>query len=108
LQERRTAEDVGGREQPASGATQFYKGDVRARDILVENKTTSSKQYGLKLRELEKIKSEALMANAREWAFQIDFQTMTGNKRFVVIDWERLLQLLEAEKTIKSGGPHYA
>jgi hypothetical protein len=97
LQERRAAADLGGRVQPGSGAPQHYKGDVRvAKDVRVECKTTSKESYQLKVHELEKIKGEAFMGGDDGWAMQIEFQTMTGNKKFAVIDWQTFLDLREA------------
>ncbi len=94
LQERRAAEDVGGRPQPGSGAPAFYKGDVRAAgDIRVECKTTAAQSFKLNLSDLEKIKAEAFRGNDPDWAMQIEFQTGSGNKKFAVIDWQTLLDL---------------
>lgn len=100
LQERRAAEDLGGRVQPGSGAPEFWKGDVRkAGDVNVECKTTSKKSYSLSLSDLEKIKAEALMGGGEGWAFQIEFQGSTSNKKFAVIDWQEYLDLRAAQKT---------
>jgi hypothetical protein len=94
LQERRAAKDIGGREQPGSGAPEFYKGDVRkAQDLRVECKTTSAQAYQLRLIDLEKIKIEALRGNDPMWAMQVEFQTQTGGKKFAVIDWQTFLDL---------------
>lgn len=99
LQERRAAEDLGGRVQPGSGAPAFYKGDVRkAHDVRVECKTTSAKSFGLKLVELEKIKAEALMGGDESWAMQVEFQTATAGKKFAIIDWQEYLDLRERAK----------
>jgi hypothetical protein len=59
-QEKRMAEDLGGRVQPASGALKHAKGDVRVMgSVRAEAKYTSKSQYTLKLAELEKIIGEA-------------------------------------------------
>ena len=91
LQERRTARDVGGRVQPASGATPFAKGDVRKMgDIRIECKTTSGQSYVLKKSDLVKIRREAASA-LEEWAFVIQFQKQSGiGRKLVVCDYRTL------------------
>lgn len=104
LQERKAAEDVGGRVQPGSGAPEFYKGDVRKRgDLRLECKTTGSKSYNLKLSDLEKVKAEAVMGGAEGWAFQVEFQGATSHKRFAIIDWQEYLDLRETLKRFEGG-----
>lgn len=94
LQERRTASDVGGRVQPGSGAPGFYKGDVRKQgDVRIECKTTGSHSFILKLPTIEKIKSEALLGGEGDWAMQVEFQTVSGNKKFAIIDWATYLDM---------------
>lgn len=99
-QEASVADDIGGRVQVASGATEFAKGDVRQRGKLrVECKTTSKKSYPLKLSEIMKIQEEALMGNMEEWAMQVEFQGQLGNSRKVaVIDWQTYLDLRDREE----------
>lgn len=99
LQERRAAADLGGKPQPGSGSSAFYKGDVRSvGKVLVECKTTSKKSYTLSLSDIEKIKAEALMSGEESWAFQIEFQGMSSNKRFAVIDWQEYLDFRKAQE----------
>ncbi len=95
LQERRIADDIGGREQPGSGAPWSAKGDVRKTgDLRVEAKTTSAKTFILKLREILKIRDEALSGGVEDWAMQVEFQDPLGrNKKVAVIDWDRFLEL---------------
>lgn len=78
LQEKRIAKELGGRVQKASGASKFAKGDVVADGILVEAKTTSLGKYRIKLKELQKIQSEALEKSFLVWVFQIEFQGAGG------------------------------
>lgn len=64
-QEKRLAQDLGGKTQPASGALKHAKGDVRAvGEVRAEAKYTSKSSYQLKLAELEKIVGEAGLERA--------------------------------------------
>lgn len=64
-QEKRIAEDLGGKVQPASGATKHAKGDVRAMgEVRAEAKYTFAPSYTLKREELEKIIHEAGLERA--------------------------------------------
>ena len=93
LQEKRAAQDVGGRVQPGSGSTIFAKGDVRvAGKLRLECKTTSGSSFVLKLKELLKIEREA-QDSLEEWAFQIQFQRQSGmGKKYVVSDLKSFMQ----------------
>lgn len=95
LQENRIAEDIGGRRQKASGATDFAKGDVRKQgEIRVEAKTTGARTFILKLSDVNKIREEALLGGAEEWAMQVEFQGQMGaNRKLAIVDWNRFLQL---------------
>lgn len=94
-QERRIAADVGGRTQPGSGNQAHAKGDVRKKgELRAEAKFTRSKQYILKLADLEKIRAEC--AHGEAAAFQIDFLNQQTNRvedSWVVVtydDWKEL------------------
>lgn len=99
LQERRVAKELGGRVQKASGATKFAKGDVRAKGLFAECKTTSKTAYILKLEDLKKITREAFQRNFSDWVFQIEFQGRGMARKFAVIDLDRYLQLHGVERT---------
>lgn len=78
-QERRIAEDIGGRTQPGSGNQAHAKGDVRKKgEFRVEAKFTKSKQFILKREELDKISGEC--AHKEKPVFQIDFRNSTTSK----------------------------
>lgn len=101
---------MGGRVQPGSGAPEFYKGDVHKRgELRIECKTTGARSFILKLTEIEKIKAEALRGGMEGWAMQVEYQTVSGNKKFAVIDWQEYLDLKEAQKqnnTYDPASPH--
>lgn len=101
-QESRIASDIGGKTLPGSGASDFYKGDVRKKgELLVEAKTTSKESYSLRLDTIDKVRAEAAQ-NGEDWAMQIEFQGQQGqNRKVAVIDWYRYLEL---EELAKSGG----
>lgn len=103
LQENRIAKDIGGRRQKASGATDFAKGDVRKQgDIRVEAKTTGARTFILKLSDVNKIREEALLGGAEEWAMQVEFQGQMGaNRKFAIIDWNRFMQLRKLIETVE-------
>lgn len=81
-QERRTARQFGGLTQPASGAIEGLKGDVRThgrsagrfndKDFLIENKFTDAKSYILKQAVWDKIAKEAIRDNMRTPMLQLD------------------------------------
>jgi hypothetical protein len=94
-QERRVAEELGGRTQKGSGSQWFAKGDVRVPGhIRIECKTTSQRFYSLKLKDLQKIRKEALSGMDEDWALQVQFQGAFGmNRKFAVIDWNTVTTL---------------
>lgn len=96
-QEKKVAEELGGKVQKGSGSSDFAKGDVRKMgSARVECKTTSKKSYALKLQEIQKITTEAIQGGMEGWAMQIEFQgQMGGRKKVAVIDWYEYLDLKE-------------
>ena len=89
-QEERIAEEVGGRAQPASGARWHSKGDVRAAGRLrVEAKHTSKPSYTLKLKDLLKIRQEAVSGGMESWAMQVEFLGQAGGSAsYAVLGYE--------------------
>lgn len=95
LQEKRAAQDVGGREQPGSGATKFAKGDFRAAlDVRGECKHTSNRTFILKLDDLMKIREEALLGHLEDPVMQVEFVGQVGqSEKLAVLGWNSLMQL---------------
>lgn len=93
-QEDRIARDIGGRRQPASGALDAFKGDVRKVGIhRIEAKFTYSKSYKLERSTLEKIEYEASPGELP--CVVIDFmekRTRTRSMSLVVLRYETWLQ----------------
>ena len=58
-QEKRIAEDLGGKPRPGSGSVWGYRRDVATPSILVEAKTTTMNKYGLSLKDLDHLKFQA-------------------------------------------------
>jgi hypothetical protein len=93
-QEKKVAKCVGGKRQPNSGATPFYKGDVITDQFLIEckTKTADCKSFTIKEDWLLKNEEEAF-AMGRESALCFDFGP-SANKRYYVIS-ERQFDLLQ-------------
>lgn len=93
-QERRVAEDMGGRTTPGSGSKWFVKNDVLAPGWSVECKTTTGTSYSLKLKDLKTAEKNALLDN-RQMAFVI---AMDGH-HYAVLPYSTFLALLPQEDT---------
>lgn len=70
--ERRLAEAVGGKRQPASGSLPFAKGDVKSSKFLYDAKLTKHASYKLSLEVLDKLSQEAML-EGRHPALQVRF-----------------------------------
>lgn len=103
LQERRIAEDVGGRVQAGSGSSWRAKSDVRDLGKLrIEAKFTSKDTYALKLKDLLKIREEALLGGLETWAMQIEF--VSGSKqKYAVLDYYTFCELNVGRNTFLCG-----
>jgi hypothetical protein len=91
-QERRTAEETGGRTTPGSGNTFVRGNDVFTRRWSIECKTTAAKGYRLTLDSLQAAERNALL-DGREMVFQIEIQ----GHRYAVVNWDYLIELAGAE-----------
>lgn len=67
--EKKMAKKVGGRAQPASGATPLYKEDITTATHLIQVKTTTKKSYTIKLKDLEDLRTNALRVGKRPALF---------------------------------------
>lgn len=89
-EERKIAQDIGGRVQPASGAMPGAKGDVRKRGVSrVESKITGTSSYRVTRDELSKIRSEC--GAGEKPAFVVTFvnkSTLREEDRWVLIPYE--------------------
>jgi Holliday junction resolvase len=75
-QEKRLAREFVGRTTPGSGAGTI-KGDVHTKEEMVEAKTTSKRQYTLKLNDLDKLAHEARVSGKRP-VLVVQFEHDTG------------------------------
>ena len=86
-QERRVAADVGGKVQAGSGNAWSAKGDVRKMGQLrVEAKYTERPRYILKLKDVLKIRSEALQA-LETWVMQLEHVHGPYSKKYAICDF---------------------
>lgn len=84
-QEKQTALDIGGRTTANSGASKFSGGaDVRGGGLRVECKFTGKDVYVLKLRELEKLRKQALKG-LEVPVFQFAFKFRNTMEKYAVI-----------------------
>lgn len=93
VQETSVARALGGTVVANSGATAFYKGDVRTKTFLIECKTVCKEQtsFTVKKEWLTKMKQEAFAMSKDNSALAINFGP--GEKSYYVID-ESLMQTL--------------
>lgn len=82
-QEGATAERVDGKTTPGSGSQWHSKGDVVTKYWLIENKTTVTSEYGLKVSTLRKVVAEAAL-EGKTPALEIEFDGRV-RETFVVL-----------------------
>lgn len=99
-QEKRIADDIGGRTQPGSGSQEFAKSDVRKKgEFRVEAKFTRNKSFPLKREILDKISSECV--GTEKPVLQIDFledRVGSAKESWAVIPYEHWEELIRADK----------
>lgn len=91
-QERRTAQETGGRTTPGSGNTFVRGNDVVTHRWSIECKTTVAKGYRLTLDALQGAERHALL-DGREMVFQIEIQ----GHRYGLVNWDYLIELAGGE-----------
>jgi len=89
-----TAKELGGKRQPASGATKWAKGDVKTKDLLVERKDTWAGGFRLTRDDLAKIKDQARL-EGKTPVFQIGYQP--DGEQYAVIEWDLFTHLLSLD-----------
>lgn len=91
-QEDRIAKVVGGKVNANSGATSFFKGDVRTDHLLVECKTSTKevKSVSIKKEWLEKLNEERFAMGKQHSVLAFDFG---DGKDYFIID-KRLMSIL--------------
>lgn len=94
-QEKKVAKELGGRQTPNSGATDFIKGDVTTNEWLVECKTatTEKSSFSIKRSWLDKNREEAFAMGKPYSALCFDFGD--NGERYYIIDEKTFKEVLE-------------
>jgi len=89
-QEKFTAQDVGGRMMPASGAMPNAGADVRKMgELRIECKYTDKDFYSLELLILEKVKLQAIKGGLEAPVLQLGFRNHLGHQElYCIIPWD--------------------
>ena len=92
-QEQQAARSYGGRATPASGSRDT-KGDVETATELIECKHTERKSFSLKLAELMRAATQAILASKR-MVFEVEFTQPDGSHpvRFVVLNKDEYIAM---------------
>lgn len=95
-QENEVAKLLGGHTQPNSGATPFFKGDVIAKDFVVECKTTTTpkKSFSISRQWLEAVNAERI--EMRKGYCALAFQYCPEGTNFFVVDQYTFKKMFEA------------
>ena len=102
-QERRVARREGGRRQPGSGARDGFEGDVRSvGKYRGECKFTRSHSYSLKVVDLEKLEAQAAAGELP--VFDVEFQSVSPPKRYVIMpEWAYETLMVESGRRGDAG-----
>jgi hypothetical protein len=100
IQELKAAQTYQGLRTPGSGNGWVKKGDVRTTAELIELKTTLKHQYPLKVLELKKIGTEALL-DGRIPVFIIEFAA--DHETYVVLDESDYMTMRAKIQDIEAG-----
>ena len=95
-QEEAVAKLLGGHTQPNSGATPFFKGDVIAKDFVVECKTTTTpkKSFSIKKEWLEGVNTERI--ELRKGYCALAFQYAPEGVNYFVVDEYTFVKMFKA------------
>ena len=102
-QESRVAKNLKGKRQPNSGATPFFKGDVKTEHFCIECKTamTEKKSMSIKAEWIDKLKEEAFAMGKPYWALVFSFGGLNNPENFYIINeslFKQLQTYLEEEE----------
>ena len=91
--EAKLAKKVGGHKQPASGAPQGCKGDVKLKEYLIDQKATGHMSTSVKVGDLQKIQKEA-DGSGREPVLVLKFENVKViEKEWAVIPLALFMEL---------------
>lgn len=99
-QEKAVAKRVGGKQVANSGATKFYKGDVRNDDWLIEckTKTSPSKSISIQREWLEKNEEEAFAMNKQYSALCFSFGDLHNDKNYYIVNEQTFIEMMNSLK----------
>lgn len=88
-QEKETADRLGGRVTPRSGAGGFQKGDVRVESVLrLDNKTTKNRSFSVTADMLSKLEAQAAMGGGEVPVFEVEIDNLgTPQRCYVIPTW---------------------
>ena len=94
--EKQSAEYLGGRPQPVSGALSAHKGDIKLDDFLIDKKETAGASILVAGKDLTKITREADgEGRCPALLIQIDQLPMTGSNEWVLLPIEKFAEVFK-------------
>ena len=102
-QEDRVAKSVQGKRQANSGATPFFKGDVKTDLFCIECKTATTEKASMSIKRewIDKLKEETFAMGRRFWSLVFNFGGLHNSENFYIIDegtFRKLQDLLRKEE----------